>query len=66
MTVRRSIAWVIAILVGLALVFLVAFMPVIAAIVFVGCVSIVAAFSWRQRGFWSGVKVFIKDILFGW
>ena len=42
------------------------FAPLIAAVVFVVCVTIVAVLTARQRGFWSGVRVFIKEMLFGW
>jgi hypothetical protein len=48
------------------LVMLVVFAPLIAAVVFVVCATIVAILTARQRGFWNGVRVFIKEILFGW
>ena len=50
--------------VGLAM--LVVFAPLVAAVVFVVCVTIVAVLTAGQGGFWSGVRVFIKEILFGW
>ena len=43
---------------------LVVFTPVIAEIVFVVCIVIVAVLTARERGFWSGVRVFLKEILF--
>jgi hypothetical protein len=49
---------------GLAM--LVIFVPLVAAAVFLVCVTIVAVLTARQRGFWSAVRVFIKEILFGW
>ena len=48
------------------LVSLVVFAPLIAAVLFVVCVTVVTVLTARQRGFWSGVRVFIKEILFGW
>src|SRR5205823_3674815 len=62
----RSIAWAVTILVVAGLAMLVVFAPLIAAVVFIVCVAIVAVLTARKRGFWSGVRVFIKEILFGW
>ena len=53
-------------LVVAGLVILVVFAPLIAAVVFVACVTIVAILTARHHGFWGGMKVFIKEILFGW
>ena len=62
----RSIAWAVTTLVVAGLTILVAFAPFIAAVVFVVGITIVAVLTARQRGFWSGVRVFIKEMLFGW
>jgi hypothetical protein len=48
------------------LVMVAVFAPLIAAVVFVVCVTIVAILTARQRGLSSGVRLFIKEILFGW
>ena len=62
----RSIAWAVTMLVVVGLAMLVVFAPLVAAVVFVVCVTIVAVLTAGQGGFWSGVRVFIKEILFGW
>jgi len=62
----RSIAWAITLIVVAGAGMLVVFAPLVAAVVFVLCVLVVAALIARQRGFWSGVRVFVKEILFGW
>ena len=62
----QSIAWAFTMFVVAGLVMFFVFAPLIAAVVFVVCVTIVAVLTARQRGFWSGVRVFIKEMLFGW
>ena len=63
---NRIVAWFIVISVLSALVLLVWFLPVVAAVLFVACVTFVAVAVGRAHGFWSGVKLFIKEMLFGW
>jgi hypothetical protein len=63
---NRIVAWVAIFWIVGALALLVAFLPVIAAVIFVGCVTLVAVAVGRSQGFWKGVKLFIKEILFGW
>lgn len=48
------------------LVLLVWFLPVVAALLFVVCVTFVAVAVGKTKGFWSGVRLFIKEMLFGW
>jgi hypothetical protein len=47
-------------------VLLVAFLPMVAAVIFVVIVSFLAVARSRTDGFWNGVKFFVKQILFGW
>jgi len=49
-----------------AAVLLVWFLPVVAAVLFVAGVTFVAVAVGRAQGFWSGLKLFIKEMLFGW
>jgi hypothetical protein len=63
---NRVLAWAVTLSVLAAAVVLVWFLPLVAALIFVGCITIVALTVGRSRGFWSGLKVFIKEILFGW
>ena len=60
----RIIAWAVTLFVVAGALMLVVFTPVIAEIVFVVCIVIVAVLTARERGFWSGVRVFLKEILF--
>ena len=59
-------AWVATILVVIGLALLVFFLPVVAAVLFVACVTFVAVAVGRAEGFWRGLKLFIKEMLFGW
>jgi len=63
---NRAVAWLAVILVLGAIALLVWFVPIIAAVLFVACVTIVAVATGRADGFWSGMKFFIKEMLFGW
>ena len=63
---NRIVAWLAVLSVLGALVLLVWFLPVAAAVLFVACVMFVAVAVGRAQGFWSGVKLFIKAMLFGW
>ena len=47
-------------------VLLIWFVPVIAAVIFVALVTFVAVAVGKAEGFWSGLKYFVKEILFGW
>lgn len=53
-------------MVCLALVLLVYFLPLVAALIFLGCVTFIAITIGKTQGFWKGLWSFFKDILFGW
>jgi len=64
-----SILWIariIALLLVLGLVVLVFYLPVVAAILFVALVAVLAIARGKSEGFWSGMRLFLKEILFGW
>ena len=63
---NRIVAWLVVLSVLSAFVLLVWFLPVFAAVLFVACVIFVAVAVGRAHGFWSGVRLFIKEMLFGW
>ena len=63
---NRGLAWLVTIFVLSVLVLLVWFLPVVAALLFVACVTLVAVAAGKAQGVWSGVKLFIKEMLFGW
>ena len=63
---NRIVAWVAIISIAIALALLVSFLPVLAAVLFVACVTFVAVAVGGSQGFWRGVKLFIMEILFGW
>ena len=63
---NRLFAWLVTIFVLIVLVLLVWFLPVVAAVLFVACVTVVAVAVGKTKGLWSGVKLFIKEMLFGW
>jgi hypothetical protein len=63
---NRILAWLATTSVLSVIVLLVWFLPVVAAVLFVACVTFVAVAAGKTDGFWSGVKLFIKEILFGW
>jgi len=60
------LAWLVVTLFLTAVVLLFWFVPVVAAVIFVACVTFVAVAIAKAEGFWSGLKYFIKEILFGW
>lgn len=62
----RILAWLAVILFLATIVLLFWFAPVIAAVIFVACVTFVAVAVGKAEGFWRGLKYFIKEILFGW
>ncbi len=49
-----------------AIALLVWYLPIAAAALFIACVVFVAVAVGRTKGFGSGVKLFIKEMLFGW
>ena len=64
-----SIVWLarmLALLLVAGLVALVFFAPLIAAVIFVALVSVVAIAKGKTEGFWSGVRLFVREMLFGW
>jgi len=63
---NRIVVWFLVIMILGAIGLLVRFLPIVAAVLFVACVTFMAVAVGRARGFWSGVKVFIKEMLFGW
>jgi hypothetical protein len=66
---NRSILWlarILALLLVAGLVVLVFYLPLVAAILFVALVTVVAIARGKAEGFWSGVTLFLKEILFGW
>ncbi|MEI7935235.1 MAG: hypothetical protein WCK27_00980 [Verrucomicrobiota bacterium] len=63
---NRIGAWLVVLSVLSAAVLLVWFLPVVAAVLFVAGVTFVAVAVGRAQGFWSGLKLFIKEMLFGW
>lgn len=63
---NRVVAWLATLLVAIALGLLVFFLPIVAAVLFIACVTFVAVAVGRSEGFWRGLKLFIKEMLFGW
>lgn len=63
---NRAGAWLLVITILGAAAFLVWFLPVVAALIFLTLVTIAAVVTARAEGFWRGVKLFIKEVLFGW
>ena len=63
---NRVLAWLLTICLLGVILLLVWFLPVVAALLFVACVTFVAAVVGKTKGFWSGVTLFIKEMLFGW
>ena len=65
----RSILWlarILALLFVAGFVILVFYLPLVAAILFVALVTVVAIARGKADGFWSGLRLFLKEILFGW
>jgi hypothetical protein len=66
---RRRVLWFtrILILVFLArLVALVFYAPVVPAIVFITLVAVLAVAKGKTQGFWNGIRMFVREILFAW
>jgi len=63
---KRIGAWVLVITIVAVVGSLVWFAPVVAALAFVALTAFLAFTVGKAQGFWSGVRWFIKEILFGW
>jgi hypothetical protein len=63
---RRIAGWFLVIFLLSAITLLVWFLPIVAAVLFIALVAFLAVAEGLARRFWRGVKVFIKEILFGW
>jgi len=63
---NRAGAWLLVVIIVGTAVLLVWFLPVVAALTFVALVAFAAVLTARTEGFWKGVKLFIKEVLFGW
>ena len=62
----RISVWAATILIVAGLLALVLFLPVVAALIFVGGVSFVAIAIAKAKGKMKGLLFFLKEILFGW
>lgn len=62
----RILAWLLVTFFLTTIVLLFWFVPLIAAVIFVALTTLIAVAIGKADGFWSGVKYFIKEILFGW
>jgi hypothetical protein len=62
----RAFAWLVTLCVVSVIVLLVWFLPVVAALLLVSCVAFLAVGTGKTKGFWSGVKLFVMEVLFGW
>src|SRR5262245_43173577 len=60
------LARLLALLVVAGLVLLVFCLPLVAAILFVALTILLAIVRAKAHGFWSGIRSFLKEILFGW
>jgi hypothetical protein len=63
---NRVFGWVLVAVFLAAIVLLVWFVPVVAAVIFVALVAFVAVAIGKAEGFRNGLNYFIKEILFGW
>jgi len=63
---NRAGAWLLVIAVLGAATLLVWFLPAVAALIFLALLTFVAVVTARTEGFWRGLKLFIKEVLFGW
>ncbi len=59
-------ARILAVLFVAGLVVLVFYLPLVAAILFVALLIFLAIVRGKTEGFWSGIRYFLKEILFGW
>jgi hypothetical protein len=60
------LARILALLLVAGLVALVFYAPLIAAVIFVALVTVIAIAKGKTEGFWSGVRSFVREIVFGW
>lgn len=68
MKYNASTLWlgrILALLLVAGLVALVFFAPLIAVVIFVALVMLLAIAKGKTEGFWSGVRLFVREILFG-
>jgi len=63
---NRTVAWVAAVFVVAIFGLLVFFWPLVATALFLACVTFLAIAACRSNGIWTGVKFFLKEILFKW
>ena len=62
----RWLARILALLFVAGLALLVFYAPIVAAILFVALLVVLAIAKAKTAGFWSGVRLFLKEILLGW
>ncbi len=62
----RVLAWAALILFLAVVPPLIFFFPILAAVLFVTCVTSIAIAVGRTEGFGKGLKLFIMEMLFGW
>ena len=60
------LARILALFLVAGLVALACYAPLIAAVIFVVLVTVIAIAKGKTDGFWSGVRLFVREILFGW
>jgi hypothetical protein len=60
------LARILALLLVAGLVALVFYAPLIAAVIFVALVTVIAIAKGKTEGFWNGVRLFVREIMFGW
>jgi hypothetical protein len=66
---KEPILWmarIVALLFVAGLVVLVFYLPLVAAALLVALVAFAAIVRGKTEGFWKGVRLFIREILFGW
>lgn len=63
---NRVVACLATLLVVAAVGLLAVFHPIVAAVLFVAFVTFLAVAVGKSEGFWRGLKLFIKEMLFGW
>jgi hypothetical protein len=63
---RLWLARTLALLLAAGLAALVLYAPWVAAIFFIVLVSVLAIAEGKNEGCWGGVRLFVREILFGW
>jgi hypothetical protein len=66
MPATKQLQIVRAALVVLIIGLLVYFAPLVAALIFLGCLTFVAVIVGETKGFWKGFWFFIKEVFLGW